>query len=243
MYRMRREKREVAPQIIFEDNYLLAIDKPSGWVVNNAQTTFGIETLQDWLNSNFKYPISGDKDLRSGIVHRLDKETSGVLLVAKTRIAFESLQQQFKEREIKKVYLALVHGEVKLSLGKIVAPVGRLPWRRDRFGVIPAGREASTQYKVIEKFSKDQEAYSLVELYPLTGRTHQIRVHMKYLGNPLVGDDFYSGRKTARKDRIWCPRLFLHARSISFFHPVDRKLVKIDSPLPSDLQLAIKYLE
>lgn len=230
------------PKIIFEDEFILVIDKPAGWIVNDASTTNGQPTLQSWIAKNFKFQIANDKLFRSGIVHRLDKETSGLLLVAKTKEVFENLQAQFKNREVKKTYTALVHGKVapldssaSNGVGIIKAPVGRLPWRRDRFGVLPGGREATTRYKVIRYYDIKNENFTLLELYPQTGRTHQIRIHLKYLGHPIVSDEFYAGRKTARNDRKWCPRLFLHAGKIAFKHPINGERLEFVSDLPNDL--------
>ena len=230
------------PKILLEDDSLLVIAKPSGWIVNNAQTTKGKDTIQDWVGDNFNFPTAKSREFRGGIVHRLDKETSGVLVLAKTESAFVELQRQFKERKIKKTYLALVHGAVKSKEGEIVAPVGRLPWRRDRFGVLPGGRDAKTSYIVQDYFEMEGEKFSLVELYPETGRTHQIRIHLKHIGHPIVADDFYAGRKTARKDRKWCPRLFLHAHKIRFVHPEMAKAVSVTSPLSQDLELVLENL-
>ena len=225
------------PTIIFEDESILVLDKPSGWITNDASTTTTQPVIQTWLRENLKYLLVGDRDRRDGIVHRLDKETSGLLVVAKTITAFENLQSQFKERKVAKTYIALAHGEVIPKEGNIEASVGRLPWRRQRFGVLPGGREAVTNYKVLKTLSKDNEKFSLVELYPKTGRTHQIRIHLKFIGHPIVGDNFYAGRKTSRDDRLWCPRLFLHAAKISFFHPETGKELTFESELPKDLNL------
>lgn len=228
------------PLIIFEDESILVLDKPSGWITNDASTTTTQPVVQTWLRENFKYPLIGDRERRDGIVHRLDKETSGLLIVAKTINAFENLQSQFKERKVTKTYIALTHGEIEPKEGEIVASVGRLPWRRERFGVLPGGREAITKYKVISYHSLITDhgsLFTLVELYPKTGRTHQIRIHLKFIGHPIVGDFFYAGRKTAREDRLWCPRLFLHAKEITFFHPQTGKEVKFESELPKDLNL------
>lgn len=222
------------PKIIFEDKEILVLDKPSGWIVNEAATTKGQNVLQSWL-SKLDYPLAKSREYRSGIVHRLDKETSGIILIAKTESVFRVLQQQFKDREVDKTYVALAHGKVTPKEGKITAPVGRLPWRRDRFGVLPGGREATTQYQVIKDYSLNGKDYSLLELYPATGRTHQIRIHLKYLGHPIVGDEFYAGRKTARHDRTWCPRLFLHAAKISFKDPSGGTKT-FTSALPEELQ-------
>jgi 23S rRNA pseudouridine1911/1915/1917 synthase len=227
----------VEPKIIYEDDSLMVIDKPAGWIVNDATTTAHQPTVQSWL-SKMAYPLARSREYRSGIVHRLDKETSGILVVAKTKEAFENLQKQFKERKIQKTYTALVHGKVEPKEGIVEAPVGRLPWRRDRFGVLPGGREAKTDYKVISS----DAGHSLLELFPKTGRTHQIRIHLKYLGHPIVADEFYAGRKTARADRVWCPRLFLHASKIEFIHPTSGKVVSFSSDLPSDLREALSKL-
>lgn len=226
------------PTIIFEDESILVLDKPSGWITNDASTTTTQPVIQTWLRENFKYPLIGDRERRDGIVHRLDKETSGLLIIAKTISAFENLQSQFKERKVKKTYIALAHGEIEPKEGEISASVGRLPWRRERFGVLPGGREATTDYKVVKTLETKDEKFSLVELYPKTGRTHQIRIHLKFIGHPIVGDYFYAGRKTARDDREWCPRLFLHAGKISFFHPESGKEVKFESKLPQDLYIS-----
>lgn len=227
------------PKVLFEDDSLLIIDKPSGMVVNNAVSVKG-ETVQGWIEKNFQFEIFNFQECRNGIVHRLDKETSGILLIAKTRLAFEELQRQFRDREVEKTYVALAHGKIEIRSGTISAPVGRLPWNRERFGVLPGGREAETRYRVIKLLShsdkKKIEELSLLELYPMTGRTHQIRIHLKHIGHPVVGDSFYAGRKTARNDRKWCPRLFLHAAKISFTNPQSTTRIQIESPLSEDLQ-------
>ena len=223
------------PKVIFEDSAMLVLDKPAGWIVNAAGTTTTQPVVQTWLKENFDYEISQDDEYRSGVVHRLDKDTSGILLIAKTKQAFEDLQRQFKERLVHKVYTALAHGEVKEDEGEIKATVGRLPWRRDRFGVLQGGREALTRYKKEKVFEKNGEKYTLLKLFPETGRTHQIRIHLKYINHPIVSDNFYAGRKTARKDKLWCKRLFLHASEISFLHPMTNENINFKSKLPSDL--------
>lgn len=225
---------KILPKIIFEDESLFVIDKPSGWIVNEATTTKGQPVLQTWLKE-FDYPLSDNPDFRYGIVHRLDKETSGVMLVAKTKEAFEKLQSEFKNREVEKTYIALVHGKLE-GEGEIEAEVGRLPWRRDRFGILPGGRQSKTEYKAIKFYPEERGGYTLVEFYPKTGRTHQIRIHAKHIGHALVSDEFYAGRKTARNDRKFCPRMFLHAKSIKFIHPRTKKMIEFTSELPGDLQ-------
>lgn len=230
------------PRIIFEDDYLLILDKPAGWVVNESQTTKYQKVVQRWLTKE-SYPLAKSADMRSGIVHRLDKETSGVLVVAKTKEAFKNLQAQFKARKVDKTYTALVHGKVEPERETVKAPIGRLPWNRERFGVIPGGRQAETDYQVKTYYKKDGKEFTILELRPKTGRTHQIRVHLKQLSYPIVSDEFYAGRKTARSDRAWCPRLFLHASRISLTHPAKGKVVKFNSELPRDLQRCLKDLQ
>ncbi|MFH1971514.1 MAG: RluA family pseudouridine synthase [Patescibacteria group bacterium] len=232
----------IKPDIVFEDEYLLILDKPSGWIVNSAVTTKEQPVIQNWLRDNFDYKISKDDNLRSGIVHRTDKETSGLLIVAKTESTFRELQRQFKQREVEKTYITLVHGKVSPKEGTIEVPVGRLPWRRDRFGIVAGGRDSKTDYKVIDLFKKGNDYYSLLECFPKTGRTHQIRIHMKHINHAIVSDYFYAGRKTSRNDREWCPRLFLHAKNISFTHPVHNKKIKFELPLSNDLNKALKSL-
>ena len=220
-------------QIIYEDQHFFVLNKPAGLVVDHSVSSRA-KTLQDWLAVK-----NQTKVFRDGIVHRLDKETSGLLLAAKTTAMVKKLQQLFKNRRIKKRYLALVHGEVRPVKGEIRAPISRSSFNRQKFGVFPGGRESVTQYRVVENF---KEGYCLLELRPLTGRTHQIRVHLKHLGHPIVGDAKYGGRKTVRTDRGWCPRQFLHASYLGFDHPVSGQSVEFESPLPNDLKKALAAL-
>jgi 23S rRNA pseudouridine1911/1915/1917 synthase len=222
------------PVIIYEDEALLVLDKPAGIIVNKAQTTQHQVTVEDWLEEK------NIKPERHGIVHRLDKETSGLLLVAKTREAMENLQAQFKKRQVEKTYLALVHGLVIPKIDEINLPITRNPFNRMRFGVFVGGRESITRYEVIEYINN---SYSLLTVFPKTGRTHQIRVHMKHRGYPLEADGLYGGRKTSNQDRCWCPRLFLQAASIKFIHPVSGKLMAFKLDLAVDLQGVLKKLK
>lgn len=229
-------------KIIYENDSYLIIDKESGMTVNKSDTTVNDLTLQDLIEKEDKIDKS-DSDIefvnRGGIVHRLDKETSGVIIVAKNSIAFRALQKEFKERRVKKSYIALAHGEIKPDKGEINVPIGRLPWNRKRFGVLAGGREASTEYRVLSilyPVSQEKgEALSLVRLFPKTGRTHQIRVHLKYINHPIVGDPLYGGRKNARLDRKTLSRVFLHAEEISFLDPSTGKDVSFRSELPEEL--------
>ncbi len=247
------------PKIIFEDDQLLVLDKPAGMIVNNADTTKDFVTVQDWVEEYLKIPkpklqIPNKSQIqnidyeerakldfvnRAGIAHRLDKETSGIILAAKNPEAFLNLQAQFKERKVQKTYIALTHGKIEPGEGEINVAVGRLPWNRKRFGVLSGGRESITKYKVLSikyyVFGKSREPLSLVELSPKTGRTHQIRVHLQYIKHPIFSDVLYAGRKTSRQNRQLLPRVFLHASKISFFHPRTNELLSFKSPLPEDL--------
>jgi 23S rRNA pseudouridine1911/1915/1917 synthase len=246
-------------RVIFEDESLLCLDKPPGLVVDPADTVKD-ETLADIATEKF-----GIKLIRGGIVHRLDKDTSGVILLAKTAQALENLQAQFKERKTKKEYWTLVHGEVK-ERGVVEGDIGRNPGNRERFIVLEGGKEAVTEYEpvenlqftegrlqeIFESFNKIQmrklstnnyNLFTFLKCFPKTGRTHQIRVHLKYLNFPIVADEKYVGRKTFRLDKRWCPRLFLHAKKIGFYHPVSEKWMELESELPDDLKNALSKLK
>lgn len=231
------------PKIIYEDESFFVVDKPAGWITDASNTTTNQPVIQKWIADNFQFEINNFV-FRNGIVHRLDKETSGLLLIAKTKQAFEELQRQFKERLVHKTYIALVHGQVAENEGIINESVGRLPWRRDRFGVLPDGRPAVTHYSILTNHQSPitNELFSLLSLMPQTGRTHQIRIHLKHIGHPIVADEFYAGRKTARHDRKWCQRLFLHAGEIKFLHPLSKKEVVFNSNLAPDLDTALAKL-
>lgn len=250
--------------IIFEDDDLLVLNKPSGVTVNTSDTTTGEHTLQNFVEEYLHLPpyvreikvqpMSSEEKIfktpleefvsRAGIVHRLDKETSGVILVAKTGQAFQNLQEQFKDRLVEKSYLALAHGKIIPENGEINVPVGRLPWNRKHFGVLAGGREALTKYRVIGEYlkalGKEKEILSLVELFPKTGRTHQIRVHLQYIRHPIFADMLYAGRKTARNDRKILSRVFLHAADIAFTHPTSGEKLSFKAPLPQDLQKVLQ---
>lgn len=235
--------------ILHEDEALLVIDKPANVTVNRSETTVNQVTVQEWVEEKLSLKelsehTNQDHDFykRGGIVHRLDKETSGILLIAKSIDAFENLQKQFKERTVKKSYISLAHGKIIPEEGEINVPVGRLPWNRKQFGILPGGRESKTLYKVLEYYHSVKELLTLVELYPESGRTHQIRVHLKYINHPVFSDFLYAGRKTSRKDRNVLPRVFLHAAKISFIHPGTGDIVSFESPLPRELSSFLKSL-
>ena len=235
-------------KVIYEDDDLLVLNKPAGVTVNRSDTTRYQITVQDFTEKRISFPKNSDPNSdfvkRAGIVHRLDKETSGILLVAKNEAAFKDLQRQFKEREVKKTYWALAHGKIVPDDGVITATVGRLPWNRKRFGVLAGGRESVTRYHVISNFkyqiSNRAEDLTLVELYPETGRTHQIRVHLKYINRPIFADFLYAGRKVSRDDRKFIERVFLHAAKISLKHPSTKKTIEFESSLPPELKALLE---
>jgi 23S rRNA pseudouridine1911/1915/1917 synthase len=227
------------PNILYEDDFLLVLEKPAGLVVNRSESVKQ-KTLQDLLEE--KYSFKG-KDVffrRSGIVHRLDKDTSGVMVAAKKKEAFLNLQAQFKKRKVLKNYICLVHGKLEPKLGNINLPLARNPENRKKFTVRLGGRKALTFYKRLKFFSA--EKLSLVEIELKTGRTHQIRVHLSYLGYPLVSDLIYLGEKRLKKDLLWCSRLFLHAKKLGFNHPKTGEFKEFESKLSKDLQLVLNKL-
>jgi 23S rRNA pseudouridine1911/1915/1917 synthase len=176
---------------------------------------------------------AGPRD-RAGIVHRLDKETSGVLVVAKRQPSLEALQQQFRNREVEKSYLALVKGRVQPSEGIIEVPVGRDPTDRTKMAALPEGKYARTQYKVVRRFRR----HTLLEVYPYTGRTHQVRVHLSWLGHPVVGDANYGPRRR----RLLKDRHFLHASCLRLTHPVTEEEMTFRAPLPPELGDVLRRL-
>jgi len=234
-------KKEI--KILYEDANILALDKPAGVAVHQDDMgRIKEKTITNFILENYpKIKNVGEpgETLRPGIVHRLDKDTSGVLLVAKNQKTFEFLKEQFQNRKLKKTYRAIVSGSVKNNEGKINQPIGRSPsnFMRRLAGRGARGelREAITEYKVLKRFEdKKGNKFSYVEVYPKTGRTHQIRVHFKYLNYPVACDLLYSPGKA-------CPpgisRLALHAFSIEFVLPNGKK-IKIESPLSKDLEKA-----
>jgi 23S rRNA pseudouridine1911/1915/1917 synthase len=236
------------PKIVLDDDGVVVIDKPAGMVVNNSQTNKEL-TVQEWFVNRtptlkFPPPESGGGSGREywdkgGVVHRLDKETSGLLILAKTPEAYENLKQQFLERKTVKKYVALVHGILNPEAGIISEPIERNPkaWGKFTIGT-DLSRMAITEWSVREKY-KD---YSVVDLMPMTGRTHQLRVHLKHLGHSIVGDPLYAGDKVLKIDQTLCPRMFLHAYALQFTHPTTGKLVALEIELPSELKQTLEKL-
>ena len=214
--------------ILYEDDDLLVIDKPAGLAVHPAPGHPG-HTLVNAILSHFPHLAELSDSLRPGIVHRLDKDTSGVMLVAKNQIAQANLINQFRTRAIVKAYLVLVKGKLTPERGIIEAAIGRDPSNRKRMAVVTEGREARTQYQVIKYIG----GYTLLEVAPETGRTHQIRVHLSAIGYPVVGDPVY-GVKSPHLSRQ-----FLHACRLGFKLPSTGEYVEFTSELPPDLARAL----
>ena len=221
--------------IVYEDETLVVVNKPAGLVVHPAAGTPS-GTLANALAYHFQQlPGTG---VRPGIVHRLDRDTSGLLVVAKTDAALEHLSDQFRDRTVHKSYVALVHGRVLSSSGKIDQPLARDPSNRTRMAVVRGGRNALTLYRVRQTFDR----FTLLDIELKTGRTHQIRVHLAWIKHPVVADETYGG---GRDNTIKDPRLragirslnrhFLHAEKLGFKHPATGEFVKFESPLPPEL--------
>jgi 23S rRNA pseudouridine1911/1915/1917 synthase len=227
--------------ILFEDNHLMVIDKPAGLVVHPGP---GNETGTLVNGLLYHCPELGgiNAEQRPGIVHRLDKDTSGLMVVAKNRSSLENLSRQFKARKVRKIYLALVHGVVGPESGKISLPIGRHPVDRKKMSTISTrGREAETIWRVKVRFA----AATLLELELKTGRTHQIRVHCTSMHHPIVGDAVYTVGKLGNRKRNSthlesllgsAERQMLHARHLGFTHPVDGRSMRFDAPVPEDMR-------
>ena len=244
--RLEGQEMRAAPEalplnIVYEDADLVVVSKPAGMVVHvGAGVKTG--TLVNALLHHIGTLSTAGGELRPGIVHRLDKMTSGLVIVAKNDFAHRALAAQFKARDVRKAYTLLVHGRVAKDAGQIAAPVGRDPVRRVRMkvgGIRP--REALTCYRVLRRFPH----FTLLEAEPRTGRTHQIRVHFASLGHPIVGDTLYGapGKLTiAGREEKTLARNFLHASAIEFHHPRSGALVSLQAPLPVELERFLSRL-
>lgn len=231
--------------IIFEDDALIVVNKPAGLVVHPAA---GIQTgtLANALAYHFEKLSTSAGAVRPGIVHRIDKDTSGLLAVAKTEIAHERLADQFRERKVFKSYLALVHGVVARATGRIEEPLARDPRNRTRMAIVRGGRGALSLYKVRRRFDR----FTLLDVEIKTGRTHQIRVHLASLKHPVVGDEVYGGGRdnTVRDSKVRVEirklgRHFLHAAELGLRHPISGEQLSFQAPLPANLQHLLDVLE
>ena len=232
-------------EIVHEDESLIVVNKPAGLVVHPAA---GIHsgTLANALAFHFQNLPASAGPIRPGIVHRLDRDTSGLLVVAKTEAALENLSEQFRDRTVLKSYIALVHGRVDNSTGRIDQPLARDPANRTRMAVVRGGRSALTLYKV----RKHYQRFTLLDVELKTGRTHQIRVHLMWLHHPVVGDETYGG---GRDNNIQDARLrsmvrnlgrhFLHAERLAITHPITGERLQFEAPLPTDLSDLLLQLD
>ncbi len=230
------EAEAIPLEILFEDADVLVVDKPAGLVVHPSPGHWSGTLVNALLARDTVYGgIAGVE--RPGIVHRLDRDTSGLLMVAKTDAAQASLMAQLKARRVKKTYLALVQGSVQAALGRVEAPIGRDPKNRMRMAVVPDGRPSVTGYRVRERFA----GWTFLEVDLVTGRTHQIRVHLAALGHPVAGDRVY-GTGTSRRGPDGLERLFLHAWHLVFATPSSGDLVRVEAPLPPELEAVLERL-
>ena len=257
--------------LVYEDDDLAVINKPAGVVVNRAQTntkpslqewweqylrdgakTTSSENSQDWqalVPEDFSDQYGSPETIfnqRGGIVHRLDKDTSGALLLAKNPGALVNLLAQFKERKVVKTYQALVHGKLEVAQADLNYPIMRSTRDAMKMFVHPDGRPSLTEYSVLSEYQDPRsptEVLSLVECFPKTGRMHQVRVHFAHIRHPLVSDRLYAGRKRYKQDITWCPRHFLHAHKISFIHPRTQEVLSVEAVLADDLQKSLSLLQ
>ena len=219
-------------EILYEDNDIIVVNKPKGLVVHPANGNPD-GTLVNAIMAICKGTLSGiGGELRPGIVHRLDKDTSGVLIVAKNDIAHVKMSEQIKKHEVEKTYIALVKGIVKENQATINMPIGRSTKDRKKMAVTKNGKEAITHFKVLNRFTTNKASYTLLEVKIDTGRTHQIRVHMAEIGHPVIGDTVYSNGKNEFGVVGQC----LHAEKLEFTHPITEKKMKLEAPLPEYFQ-------
>jgi 23S rRNA pseudouridine1911/1915/1917 synthase len=231
-------------QIVFEDDHIIVINKPPGLVVHPAAGVHS-GTLANGLAFHFQQ-LSNASSIRPGIVHRLDKDTSGLLIAAKTQADHENLADQFRAREVFKSYIALVYGVVKQQSGSIEQPIARDPHNRTRMAIVAGGRGALSLFKIRRSY----DAFTLLDVELKTGRTHQIRVHLSWLKHPVVGDDVYgSGRENNVQDVQLRARIrklnrhFLHAEQLRFRHPQTGEQMRFVAPLPNELTQFLAALE
>ena len=228
------EKIEI--EVLYEDKDIIVVNKPPGMIVHPIPShTSG--TLVNALLYICK-DLQGIKgDLRPGIVHRLDKDTSGVIVVAKNDLAHTSLSKQFKDRMVEKTYLAIVRGSLKDDEGVVNLPLARHPVNRVKMTVLTGGRESITFYRVLRRY---RDIATLLSVNPKTGRTHQIRVHMKHIGHPILGDRVYGRHK--QDEMLGVKRQMLHALALSFYHPRKGGKMRFIAPIPEDFRKVLKKL-
>jgi 23S rRNA pseudouridine1911/1915/1917 synthase len=258
---------DIPLNVVFEDANLAVVDKPAGMMVHAGsgqnEDARSRGTLVNALLFRFKKLSESSGELRPGIVHRLDKDTSGLIIVAKNDRTHAALSEMFSSRQVKKTYVALVHGAVERDKGTINAAVGRDPIRRTRMTTraLEDGRSAVSHYEVVRRFATRFGKFTLVKVRIETGRTHQIRVHMSSIGHPVVGDSLYgaagqltdqvaaqsatskAARRNLQPERLRLGRNFLHAAELEFTHPTTKKVLQLSAPLPPALEEFLARLE
>jgi 23S rRNA pseudouridine1911/1915/1917 synthase len=258
---------EIPLDVIFEDKHFAVVNKPAGMMVHagagETEDARNSNTLVNALLFRFKALSATGGDLRPGIVHRLDKDTSGLIIVAKNDAAHAALAELFSTRQISKTYVALVQGAVERQKGTITAALSRDPVRRTRMSTRPAdnARSAVSHYEVVRRLDTRFGKFTLVRVRIETGRTHQIRVHMASIGHPVVGDTVYgassqltdqvaaqaapsrSARRNSQPERLKLNRNFLHAAQLAFTHPITGKPLELEAPLPSELETFLVRIE
>ncbi|AMV68019.1 Ribosomal large subunit pseudouridine synthase D [Pediococcus damnosus] len=226
------EPEDIPLDIVYEDDDVIVVNKPQGMVVHPAAGHPNHTLVNALLFHSPLATINGE--FRPGIVHRIDKDTSGLLMVAKNDKAQQSLSAQLKAKTNTRLYIALVHGNIKEDNGKIDAPIGRSPKDRKKQAIVADGRPAVTHFKVLKRYGE----YTLIQCKLETGRTHQIRVHLKYIGHPVAGDPLYGPRKTLKGNGQ-----FLHASVLGFKQPTTNKYLEFEAPLPAIFQKTLKWLD
>ena len=230
-YEINIEKENIPLDIVYEDDDLLIVNKESGMVTHPAPGHY-TKTLVNALL--YKFDISTTTDVRPGIVHRLDKDTSGLMVVAKNEKTHEKLSEMIKNKEVKRHYIALVEGEIQHETGTIDAPIGRDQYDRQKMAVTDInGKDSITHFKVLKRYKNK----TLVECILETGRTHQIRVHMKYINHPVVNDPIYNKKKSDDFGQM------LHSKSIEFIHPITKKEIYFEVEPPKEFMEKLKQLE
>jgi 23S rRNA pseudouridine1911/1915/1917 synthase len=218
-------------EIVYEDDDLIVVNKPQGMVVHPAPGHY-TGTLVNALMYNVERLSNINGTIRPGIVHRIDKDTSGLLMVAKNNVAHAFLAEQLKEKTAQREYYAIVNGVVKEEEGTVDAPLGRHPTDRKRIAIVSDGRRAVTHFKVLERF----RYHTLLKLKLETGRTHQIRVHMASLGHPILGDPVYG----VKQEKIKHDGQALHAKTLGFLHPTSGEWLSFDSELPEYFEILLR---
>ena len=233
------EAQDIPVDIIYEDDDIIVVNKPKGLVVHPANGNPD-GTLVNAIMAICKDSLSGiGGEIRPGIVHRLDKDTSGLLIVAKNDKAHIKMSEQIKNREVNKTYIALVRGQVPEDEATINMPIGRSTKDRKKMAVTKSGKEAVTHFKVLDRYVTSNGSYTLLEIKIDTGRTHQIRVHLAQIGFPVIGDEVYSNGK----NEFGIKGQALHAKKLEFKHPITGKEMKLEAPLPIYFQNVINELK